>query len=184
MAESTAGSVSAHELMSAVQRGNRAAFKRLYELESRRLFGIALRIVRRRELAADVVQDTFVQVWRNAASYSSERGDPAAWLTAIARYRALDVVRKLGREVLCGDTPEPDEAEVPDIVERLDMSLAKGALRRCLGELDENQRRCIALAFVEGFTHAEIAAHLPAPLGSVKSWVRRGLLALRSCLEP
>ena len=183
MAEATASAAQAHELMGAVQRGNRAAFKRLYELESRRLFGIALRIVRRRELAADVVQDTFVQVWRNAASYSPERGDPAAWLTAIARYRALDVVRKLGREVLCGDAPEVDEAEMPDVVERLDMSLAKGALRRCLGELDENQRRCIALAFVEGFTHAEIAARLPAPLGSVKSWVRRGLIALRSCLE-
>ena len=184
MDKPTASLSSVRDLIEAVQGGSQAALKRLYELESRRLFGIALRILRRPELAAEAVQDAFVQVWQRAASFSPERGDAAAWLTAIVRYRALDMIRKSGREILSDDPTLGDVAETPDIVERLDLKLAQGALRRCLGELDDNQRRCIVLAFVEGLTHAEIAKRLPAPLGSVKSWVRRGLIALRSCLEP
>ena len=87
----------------AVGRDSRAALKRLYELEQRRLFGIALRIVHRPEIAADALQDAFVQVWQHAASFSPERGNAAAWLTGIVRFRALDAVRKLGREVLSDD---------------------------------------------------------------------------------
>lgn len=184
MDDNVASLTSLKDLLAAVQRGSPAALRRLYELESRRLYSIALRILRRPELAADALQDAFVQVWQKATSYSPERGDPAAWLTGIVRYRALDAVRKLGREVLSDDPGLGDEAEEPDIVERLDARLAVGALRRCLGELDEHQRRSIVLAYVDGLTQAEIAARLSAPLGSVKSWVRRGLIALRSCLEP
>src|SRR5690348_15005779 len=91
---------SLNELVAAVQRGSRTALKRVYELERRRLYGVALRIARRPDVAADALQDAFVQVWQNAASFSQECGDAAAWLTGIVRYRALDAVRKLGREVL------------------------------------------------------------------------------------
>jgi len=172
------------ELIVAVQRGSRAALKRLYELESRRLYGVALAILRRPELAADALQDAFIQVWQNAQSFSAARGSAAAWLTGIVRYRALDAVRKGRREVLSDDPALGDRAEEPDLLERLDRRLAGDALKRCLDTLEEKQRRSILLAFVEGLSHAEIAARLNAPLGSVKSWVRRGLLALRSCLEP
>ncbi|HEV2546859.1 MAG TPA: sigma-70 family RNA polymerase sigma factor, partial [Stellaceae bacterium] len=175
---------SLNELVAAVQRGSRAALKRLYELERRRLYGVALRIARRPDVAADALQDAFVQVWQNAASFSPERGDAAAWLTAIARYRALDAVRKLRREVPSDDPTLGDRGEEPDILGRLDAVLSRDALRRCLGELEDNQRRCIVLAFVEGLSHVEIARQLAAPLGSVKSWVRRGLVSLRSCLGP
>lgn len=175
---------SPEELIAAVQRGSRAALKRLYELESRRLYGVALRIARRPDLAADALQDAFVQVWQNAASFSPERGSGTAWLTGIVRFRALDAVRKLGREVLSDDPALGDIPDEPDLAAELDLKLVQGALKRCLGALDERQRHCILLAFVHGLSHAEIAARLPAPLGSVKSWVRRGLLALRSCLEP
>ena len=85
-------------LIEAVGRGSQGALKRLYEIESRRLFGIALRIVHRPEIAADVLQEAFVQIWQNAAAFSAERGAGAAWLTGIIRFRALDAVRKLGRE--------------------------------------------------------------------------------------
>lgn len=175
---------SLNELVAAVQRGSRTALKRVYELERRRLYGVALRIARRPDVAADALQDAFVQVWQNAASFSQERGDAAAWLTGIVRYRALDAVRKLGREVLSDDPMLGDRAEEPDILARLDALLSRDALRRCLSELEDNQRRCIVLAFVEGLSHAEIARRLLAPLGSVKSWVRRGLISLRSCLGP
>jgi RNA polymerase sigma-70 factor, ECF subfamily len=170
-------------LIEAVARGSRPALKRLYELESRRLYGIALRIVRRPEVAADVLQEAFIQIWQNAQSYSSARGAAGAWLTGIVRFRALDAVRKHGREVLSDDPGLGDVAQEPDVVDRLAAKAEAGALKRCLGRLDDQQRRCVTLAFVDGFSHAEIAERLAAPLGTVKSWVRRGLIALRSCLE-
>src|SRR5215813_330616 len=100
-------------LIEAVGRGSQGALKRLYEIESRRLYGIALRIVQRPEIAADVLQDAFVQIWRNAAAFSAERGAGAAWLTGIVRFRALDAVRKLRREVLSDDPALGDEALEP-----------------------------------------------------------------------
>ena len=173
---------SLEDLIAAIGAGSNAALKRLYELESRRLYGVALRIAGRPELAADALQDAFIQIWQRARSYSAERGTAAAWLTGIVRYRAIDLVRKVGREVLSGDPGLGDRAEAPDIEEQIDRALAEDALRRCVGQLEANQRRCVGLAFVEGLSHAEIAARLNEPLGSVKSWIRRGLIWLRSCL--
>ncbi|HWG78536.1 MAG TPA: sigma-70 family RNA polymerase sigma factor [Stellaceae bacterium] len=175
---------SLEDLLEAVQGGSRAALKRLYELESGRLYGIALRIARRPEIASDALQDAFVQVWQNAAKFTAERGAAAAWLASIVRYRTLDAVRKAGREVLSDDPTLGDRIDEPDILDRLDDARLEGDLKRCLDALDDKQRRCIMLAFVDGFSHSEIAARLAAPLGSVKSWVRRGLHSLRSCLEP
>jgi len=176
-------SSSAAVLLDAVGRGSQAALRRLYELESRRLYGIALRIVRRPAIAAEVLQEAFIQIWRNARTFSPERGAAEAWLTGIVRFRALDAVRRHGREVLSDDPALGDDVVEADAVERIDAAAEAGALRRCLGLLDENQRRCVILAFVDGLSHSEIAQRLASPLGSVKSWVRRGLLALRSCLQ-
>ena len=173
---------SLEDLIAAAGSGSRSALKRLYELESRRLYGVALRIAGRPELAADALQDAFVQIWQRARSYSAERGTAAAWLTGIVRYRTIDAVRKLGREILSDDPALGDRADSPDIEEQMDQALMQDALRRCMGELEQNQRRCVALAFVDGLSHSEIAARLEAPLGSVKSCIRRGLLWLRSCI--
>ncbi|HEV8027316.1 MAG TPA: sigma-70 family RNA polymerase sigma factor [Stellaceae bacterium] len=170
-------------LVEAVARGSQPALRRIYEQESRRLYGVALRIARRPALAADALQDAFVQVWQKAGSFAAERGSAEAWLTGIVRYRALDAVRKTSREEPSDDPALGDRAEDPDQIEQIDRLLSRDALRRCLGALDENQRRSILLAFVDGLSHAEISKRLPAPLGSVKSWVRRGLLSLRSCLD-
>jgi RNA polymerase sigma-70 factor, ECF subfamily len=182
MDNGTRGMTSLEALVQAVGRGQAAALEQLYARESRRLYGIALRIARQRALAADVLQDAFVQIWQNAGSFSAERGSAGAWLTGIVRYRALDALRKAGRELPTDDAALGETTDPGDIAE-VDRVLTRDALRRCLHELDENQRRCILLAFVDGLSHAEISARLPAPLGSVKSWVRRGLIALRSCLE-
>jgi RNA polymerase sigma-70 factor, ECF subfamily len=139
--------------------------------------------VRRPEIAADVLQEAFVQIWQNAAAFSAERGAAAAWLTGIVRFRALDAVRKAGREILSDDPGLGDEPLEPDMIERIGASAEAEALRRCLELLDGEQQRCIVLAFVEGLSHSEVAERIKAPLGSVKSWIRRGLLALRRCLE-
>jgi RNA polymerase sigma-70 factor, ECF subfamily len=170
-------------LIEAVGRGSQVALKRLYELESRRLYGIALRIVRRPEIAADVLQETFVQIWQNAAAFSVERGAGAAWLTGIVRFRSLDAVRKLGREVLTDDPALGDVAVQPDVIEKIDAAAEAGALKRCFKLLDDQQRRCIVLAFVDGLSHSEITERINVPLGTVKSWIRRGLLTLRRCLQ-
>jgi RNA polymerase sigma-70 factor (ECF subfamily) len=169
-------------LLGAIARGSHAALKRLYEQESRRLYGIALRIVSRPEIAADVLQETFVQVWQNARTFVPEKGSAVGWLTGITRFRALDAVRKSGRETLTDDPGLGDVAVEPDILSELDAKTQSEALRRCLQQLDESQRRCVVLAFVDGYSHAQIAERLTAPLGSVKSWVRRGLIALKGCL--
>ena len=179
----TAALSSVAVLIEAVGRGSQVALKRLYELESRRLYGITLRIVRRPEIAADVVQEAFVQIWQNAASFSAERGAGAAWLTGVVRYRALDAIRRLSREILSDDPALGDEALEPDVIEKIGASAEAEALRRCLKLLDQEQQRCIALAFVGGLSHSQIAERIKAPLGSVKSWIRRGLLSLRRCLE-
>lgn len=171
-------------LLEAVARGSELALKRLYALESRRLYGIALRIVRRPEVAADVLQDSFVQIWQNAGSFVPERGAAAAWLTGIVRFRALDAVRKHGREILSGDPTLGEAAVEPEALSRLDADADATALRHCLEALEANQRRSIILAFVDGLSHSEIATRISAPLGTVKSWVRRGLAALKGCLTP
>ena len=181
--EEPASIASPDVLVAAVARGSQAALKRLYELESRRLYGIALRIVRRPELAADALQDTFVQIWQNARAFAPEKGSAAGWLTGIVRFRALDALRKSGREKLTDDPGLGDEAVEPDVISELDAKTQSEALSRCLKQLDESQRRCVVLAFVDGYSHAQIAARLAAPLGSVKSWVRRGLIALKGCLQ-
>jgi RNA polymerase sigma-70 factor, ECF subfamily len=170
-------------LIEAVGRGSQVALKRLYELESRRLYGIALRIVRRQEVAADVLQEAFVQVWQNAGAFSAERGTGAAWLTGIVRFRALDAVRRFGRELPTDNPALGDAAVEPDVIEKINAAAEAGALQRCLKLLEDEQRRCILLAFVDGLSHSEIAERIRAPLGSVKSWIRRGLLSLRKCLE-
>jgi RNA polymerase sigma-70 factor (ECF subfamily) len=170
-------------LIEAAGRGSQIALKQLYEVESRRLYGIALRIVRRPEIAADVLQEAFVQIWQNAAAFSHERGTGAAWLTGIVRFRALDAVRKAGREIPTDDPTLGDEAVEPDVIDKIGASAEADALRRCLKLLEREQQLCIVLAFVNGLSHSEVAAHIKAPLGSVKSWIRRGLLSLRRCLE-
>ena len=170
-------------LIEAVGSGSQVALQRLYEIESRRLYGIALRIVRRREIAAEVLQETFLQIWQNAATFSHERGAGAAWLTGIVRFRALDAVRKAGREVPSDDPGLGDEAVEPDVIDKIGASAEADALRRCFKLLDPEQQRCIVLAFVDGLSHSEVATHNKAPLGSVKSWIRRGLHSLRRCLE-
>lgn len=179
----TAAPSSIDVLIEAVGRGSPVALKRLYDVESRRLYGIALRIARRPEIAADVLQEAFLQIWQNAATFSAERGAGAAWLTGVVRFRALDAVRKVGRETLSDDPALGDEALEPDVIEKLDAVAQTTALRRCLTLLEDEQRRCILLAFVDGLSHSQIAERIKAPLGSVKSWIRRGLLSLRRCLQ-
>lgn len=172
-------------LLAACARQDRTAFQRLYELTSPQLLGILMRILRTRALAEDALQDVFVQVWRRAAEFQGERGSSWAWLIAIARYRAIDLQRRERR--LAGDGMDGIE-DIAGDQEPHDDLMALGrraavALDRCVAALQPQQRNCILMSYQGGLTHSEVAARIGEPLGSVKSWIRRGLVALRRCLE-
>jgi RNA polymerase sigma-70 factor (ECF subfamily) len=163
--------------------GDQTALKRLYEAESARLFGIALKILRDRVAAQDALQDAFVSVWQRARQFDPERGAARVWLAAIVRHRALDIARARGRETLSDDPSLGDEAVADDPVERLAGAADAARLRDCLSGLEEKNRRSIVLAFVDGLSHAQVAEKLDLPLGTVKAWIRRGLMSLRACME-
>ena len=184
-------SATLENLLARVGLGDRVAFRQLYSSTSSRLFGVALRILGRRDLAEDVLQDAFVNVWHHAARYAAERSQPMTWLTSIVRNRALDVVRSAAhrsQQVQIGEDEEDPVMAIADerpgplalLLEAADLL----RLRGCLETLDAPQQKSIALAYYEGLSHTELAATLGAPLGTVKAWVRRGLEKLRKCLEP
>ena len=170
-------------LLAAIASGDRAALRSLYARQSTRLFGIAMAILRDRSTAADALQDAFLRVWQRARQFDAERGPPGAWLAGIVRHAALDIARARGREVLSDDPGLGDEAVAPDTLERLAAAEDAARLRACLEQLEPRNRESILLAFVHGLSHPQVAERLSVPLGTVKSWIRRGLLSLRECLS-
>jgi RNA polymerase sigma-70 factor (ECF subfamily) len=173
-------------LLAACARRDRQAFQRLYEASSAKLYGAALRILRRGDWAEEVLQDCYVSIWTHAPDYKPALAAPMTWMTSIVRNRCLDWLRRPRPEVIDEDGAivEATESDGPGPLAELERAKDAAALSRCLGELEAKQRQAIALAFFDGLSHAELAAHLREPLGTVKTWVRRGLLRLRSCLEP
>lgn len=168
----------------ACARGERFALRALYEREGRWLLGVALRIVRDRERAEDVLHDAFLQVWQHASSYQPDLGSARGWLYTIVRHRALREVRSPGRTTALDPQDlttlsDRQQAEEQGDDER---ALDTDSLERCLQRLDEPRRACVMHAFVDGFTHEQIAERLQAPLGTVKSWIRRSLASLKECL--
>lgn len=165
------------------------AFGLLYRRAAPLLLGVALRIVGRREVAEEVVHDTFVKVWRSAGGFDPLAPQPVGWLVAIARNRAIDVVSSAdtARVDTVGDDAETlldrlfDWSTPAD--EALDGSRASRWLRTCMEALKPAERQAISLAYVHGMSHADLATHMQRPLGTVKAWVRRGLDSLRRCVE-
>ena len=170
------------ELLAKCGKGDTKAFRRLYDANSPRLYGVALRITRNPALASDAVHDAMLQVWRNADRYEASRGNADGWLISLVRYRALDIARKQGREVTGVEIPEQVD-EDPDVLSRLVAKAEGNALRDCLESVEPPRRRLVILAFIDGLTQNEIAQRVGQPLGTVKSSIRRALIALRSCLD-
>jgi RNA polymerase sigma-70 factor, ECF subfamily len=160
-----------------------SALQRLYELASPFLFACLTRILRRPALAEEALQDVFVSIWQRAGQFSASRGRPMAWMMSIARYRAIDLLRhERSAPVLVPDLPE--RAEAAELRDESSAWMPAGALlERCLGLLNDQQRSCLELAFLGGNSHEAISRLLGSPLGTVKSWIRRGLQSLRQCLE-
>ncbi|MBI3716933.1 MAG: sigma-70 family RNA polymerase sigma factor [Betaproteobacteria bacterium] len=165
--------------------GDRNAFADLYQNTQAKLFGVALRIVRERHLAEEVLQDAFVNIWNHAAQYATARSAPMTWMTAVVRNRALDLVRRPHLEVQDEDevftNNLQDERAGP--ADQLESARDQARIERCMKGLDEEQRQTISLAFYHGLSHSEVADHLRRPLGTIKTHIRRGLLKLKGCLE-
>jgi RNA polymerase sigma-70 factor (ECF subfamily) len=162
--------------------GDRTAFRALYDAQSSRLHGLAMRITRDPALAADATHDAFVQVWNQAVRFDPARGAAAAWLTSIVRYRALDITRRRVREQPGYEPPEQED-ETPNALAQLVTSDEGAALHHCLEELEPDRRSLLVQAFTEGLTHNDIAEKTGTPLGTIKSWIRRSLASLKRCLE-
>lgn len=173
--------------------GDRAAFARLYERSSAHLFGVILRINRDRAQAEDILQEVYVSVWRAASSFDAAQSQPLTWLTSIARNRAIDSLRRRQAEppvqtTLSGLDEDRDvydtlPSDAPGPLELLGRAADARALADCMQHLSAAQRHSVALAFYDGLSHAEVAAQMGQPLGTVKSWVRRALAALKACLD-
>jgi RNA polymerase sigma-70 factor (ECF subfamily) len=172
------------DLMHRVGQRDRAAFRALYDATASHLFAIALRIVRQRDLAEDVLQESFVSIWDRAPDYDPVRGSAMSWLVTIVRHRAIDTIRRLS--VRPEGSSAGDEA-LALMISGADTATDRGAerraLERCLAELDEQPRQVIVYAYALGYTHEELAARFKAPLGTIKSWIRRSLDRLKLCLD-
>jgi len=174
--------------------GDRAAFARLYEATSAHLFGVLLRIQRDRASAEDLLQEVYVSVWKAAAGFDAARAQPLTWLTSIARNKAIDSLRRAQAQPQLESTTRDDDDDRPDAAEAwaddgpgplelLGQASDARQLGRCIEHLSPPQRQSVALAFFDGLSHAEVAERLREPLGTVKSWVRRALMSLKTCLE-
>jgi RNA polymerase sigma-70 factor (ECF subfamily) len=162
--------------------GDQAAFRRLYDQVSPRLYAVAMRLTRQPALAADATHDAFLQIWRSAGQFDGTRGTPESWMTSLVRYRALDILRQRTREVVGHEVPEQEDLD-PNPLEQLLQSRDAQALARCLEGLEPDRRRLVRLAFVDGLSHSELAQRIGMPLGTIKSWIRRSLMTLRTCLD-
>ncbi|MEW8626211.1 MAG: sigma-70 family RNA polymerase sigma factor [Candidatus Thiodiazotropha sp.] len=172
-------------LLAACALNDRKAFARLYRMTSAKLYGVVLRILVRDEWAQDCLQDAYIKIWNNADSYRAYLAAPLTWMSTIARNQALDLLRKRKREVM-----ESDDKALPEQVDGAPLPLdgltnsdEGRRLEKCLGELKDQQRQVVVLAYFKGLTHDELASHTDTPLGTVKTWIRRGLNQLRRCLE-
>ena len=163
--------------------GSRQDLERLYRATAPRLLGRLVALLGDRAQAEDALQEVYIKVWERARLYDAARGRPLTWMLAISRNHAIDLIRSR-RSAVSIDVAELDlAAEAPDWT-ALESGVTAALLARCLGQLSDEQRRCLRLAYAGGHSQEQIAAVLASPLGSVKSWIRRALLSLRECMEP
>jgi RNA polymerase sigma-70 factor (ECF subfamily) len=174
------------DLLARCALNDRKAFERLYRETSAQLFGLILRTLKNRDLSSEVLQEGYVKIWTHAGEFRADRARPMTWMGTIMRNQAIDLLRRSSNRPQLNEPVDEmhwlaDETEGPlDLASR---SQEQRVLHDCLGELKEIQRKAVTLAYFEGLTHEELAERLDTPLGTIKSWLRRGLLRLKKCLE-
>lgn len=170
-------------LIAAAARGDESAFDRIYQHAAPQLFGLVLRMVRDRAQAEDVLQDVFTRIWTRASTYEPAAGEPFAWLSSIARHRAIDHLRRAPPLRRVEDGHESWFENIADPRDEERAMMDAGVLRHCLGALDAETRGCVVQAYCEGYSGSELADRYGKPENTIKSWLRRGLASLKTCLD-
>src|SRR3984885_12721512 len=170
-------------LLGEVAMGDEAAFERLYAATRAKLYGVLLRILSRPALAEEVMQETYLKVWTMADQFDPAIASPITWMVAMARNRAIDIVRKRG-DVSIEDEPEALEvaSEAPPPLARREMTEELKRLLSCLGKLDPEKQRIVLLAYYSGWSRDQLAQKLDIPVNTIKTWLRRSLLEIRECM--
>lgn len=175
-------------LLDRVALSDESALKELYLLTSSKLYGVAVRVVTNREWAEDVLQEAYLNIWKIAGDYKSTLSPPMAWMGLLVRSRGLDFLRRRNSDradrmqelddvisdTVAGDSPNPMDTS--------QASQQAWALHQCLSQLENRQREVVSLAYLRDLSHSELAQQLKLPLGTVKTWIRRGLEQLRGCM--
>lgn len=165
------------------------ALKQLYDTTASKLYGLSLRVVGKPEWAEDALQDAFMQIWRSAPEYRASLSPPMAWLGLIVRSRSLDLLRRRKAErenvtdTIDHELEDSLEGDSPNPMDTSQASEQAWALHQCLSKLEIKQREVVSLAYLRDLSHSELAQHLRLPLGTVKTWIRRGLDQLRQCMS-
>lgn len=170
-------------LLAAVAKGDEAAFERLYTATRAKLFGVVLRILRRQDLAEEVIQEVYVKIWNSAGQFNPGVASPITWMASIARNRAIDVVRKKG-ETSIEEEPSAMEvaADTPDPLARREMTEELRRLLECVGQLEPERQKLVLLAYYNGWSREQLAVKFEKPVNTVKTWLRRSMLDIRACL--
>ncbi len=163
--------------------GEGRAFERLYRETSAHLYAQLLRIVREESAAQDCLQQVYLRIWQTADRYDASRAKPMTWLSTITRNIGIDWLRRQQRHPEDGDDAFATLATDADLVAESDLEQQSQMLHECLGILSQGQRQALERAYFEGLTHAELATTLTQPLGTIKSWIRRGLERLKACMS-
>jgi RNA polymerase sigma-70 factor (ECF subfamily) len=167
-------------LLAAVARGDAAAFERLYATTCGKVYGAVVRILRRHDLAADAMEEIYLQIWGNVGEFDPALSDPVAWMIAIARRRAIDLARR--SDANGNDNPVLAEAESPGVLPRRDMPEELKRVLTCIGRLDPDRQRMLLLAYYGAFTRDQLAAKLDMPANLLKASLQRSLFELEQCL--
>jgi RNA polymerase sigma-70 factor, ECF subfamily len=170
-------------LLAAVAKGDEAAFERLYAATRAKLYGVALRILRRSDLADEVMQDAYLKIWRGAGGFDPRLASPITWMVAIARNRAIDLARRRTDSSLEEEPAAMDAvADTPDPLARREVSDDLRRLLNCLGGLDDERRQMVLLAYYNGWSREQLATKFDKPANTIKTWLRRSLVEVRECL--
>jgi RNA polymerase sigma-70 factor, ECF subfamily len=172
-------------LLARVNRGDTKAFEALYDATNAKLYGIVLRILKRRDLADEVLQEVYVKVWERAGDFDPGRASPITWLSTIARNRALDEIRKRSH-VSIEDTPEALDvaATDPHPLQALELSQDMKRLSVCLDKLEPQRKEIVLQAYLYGESREELSRRFGHPVATIKTWLHRSLAQLRACLTP
>ncbi|MBQ6374997.1 MAG: sigma-70 family RNA polymerase sigma factor [Clostridia bacterium] len=170
-------------LLASVAKGDEAACERLYAATRAKLFGVVLRILRRQDLAEEVVQEAYVKIWHSAGQFNPSLASPITWMVSIARNRAIDVVRKRS-EASIEDEPSAMEiaSDIPDPLARREMTEELKRILECVGQLDPERQKLVLLAYYNGWSREQLSEKFNTPLNTVKTWLRRSMIEIRGCL--